>query len=110
VRLGSHKQLVLNLWFSLLAYCLANCLLSVVVGEFSKLLVVLLVGGLLLFAIIHSSQLRRIAAAVLRSILLFVFALVVHRCFTWVTPVDVDASDEPSLSPLFQRPPPNLSF
>lgn len=110
VRLSPYKQLLLNVWFCLLAYCLTNCLLSIVVGDIGKLLVVLLVGGLLLFVVIHSSHLRRIAAAIIRSILLFVVAPVVHRSFTWVTPVEVDASEESSHSPLFQRPPPILSF
>ena len=108
MKINAYKQLLLNLWFYLLAYCLANCLLSVAIGELSKVLIILGVGGLLLFVVIHSSALRRIAVEVLRAIFLCVFALAIERGIPRIRRVDPDLAEEPSLSPLFQRPPPIL--
>jgi hypothetical protein len=108
VKINAYKQLLLNVWFALLAYCLANCLLSIAIGELSRVLIVLGVGALLLFVVIQSSALRRIAVEVLRAIFLCVFALAIKRSIPKIRRVDPDLAGEPSLSPLFQRPPPML--
>ena len=104
-----HIRVFLNVAYFLLVFCVAD-LRPLVIGGFFKLIASLLLACLLAFVVVHSPSLSKILAACLRVLPITLFGLVADR--RWVRRLrrTLVFQDEPSLSPLFQRPPPIFSL
>ena len=107
----NHRYLraFLNAASCLLVYCLSYPP-AFLVGEFSKLLAFLVFAGLLMFVVVNSAEIRRVAVAFFEALRLPLFSLVVDRGSIQRSPIAPAIPKKPSLSPLFQRPPPVFSF
>ncbi len=104
-----HIRVFLNVAYFLLVFCVAD-LRPLVMGGFFKLIASLMLACLLAFVVVHSPNLSKLLAACLRALPITLFRLAIDRRWVgrshWTTTVQ----NEPSLSPLFQRPPPIFSL
>lgn len=80
------------------------------IGNFFKLVVSLLFAYLLAFVAVHSANICRLLVALLSGLTTDFFPWSVARRWTQRLQTTIAVSNEPSLSPLFQRPPPILSL
>jgi hypothetical protein len=104
-----HSQMFLNVGYYLLIFCVAD-FRPLVVGGFFKLVTALLLAYLLAFVVIHSPNIYKLVAASFRFLPISFFPLVLARRLLQLSQTDVVVPNEPSLSSLFQRPPPIFSL
>jgi hypothetical protein len=83
---------------------------SLVVRGFGKLLVVLTFASLLVFVVVHSAEVHRVAVAFCEALRVPLFSLAVDPRSVERTLMDAAVPKKPDLSPLFQRPPPASSL
>ena len=103
-----HSQIFLNVAYCLLIFCVAD-FRPLLIGGFFKLVTSLVLACLLTFIVVHSANIWSLLVASLHALPI---------CFTpWIinsrwqrAPTTIAVPSEPSLSALFQRPPPVLSF
>jgi len=79
----------------------------VVIGFF-KLVASLALACLLAFVVVHSANIRRLLIACLRALTFYFFPLALESSMGIATTDSHRRFNEPSLRPLFQRPPPFL--
>lgn len=92
------------------AYCLLILGVAefrpIVMGGFFKLITSIVLAYLLAFVLVHRTNIFKILAAGLKLSPMPAFSFVVNRRWAGRTPKAIAVPDPPSLSPLFQRPPP----
>lgn len=103
--MGRYSQIFLNLAYCLLIFCVAD-FRPLVIGGFFKLVVSLVLACLLAFVIVHSPNIGRLLASCLRALPVRFFPSVVDRRWEERSQTNIVVPNEPSLAPLFQRPPP----
>lgn len=81
-----------------------------VVVSLSKLVASLVLACLLAFVVVHSVNICRLLTTCLRPLPVCFFPLTVESSIRRSTADDYLSFTEPSLRPLFQRPPPVLSL
>lgn len=100
--------------FLTVAYCLlilgAAEFRPVVIGGFFKLIASIVLAYLLAFVLVHRTNIFKILAAGLKVSRMSGFSLVVNRRLAGRSKTTIAVPDPPSLSPLFQRPPPIFSL
>jgi len=106
---GRHSPAFLNVASCLLVYCLVSFQPTILVGGFNKLLVSLGLGFLLAFVVTHPRETFKLVAACLQKVPAGLAPLVADRQWKERSPTSCRAPNEPSLTSLFQRPPPVLS-
>jgi hypothetical protein len=104
-----YHQMLLNVAYCVLVFCLAD-LRPLVIGGLFKLLASLALACILAFVVVHSPNIAKLAAACLRAIPVSLFPLIVDRRWLKRSRTSLVVLNEPSLSPLFQRPPPIFSW
>ena len=103
-----HSQVFLNVAYCLLIFCVAD-FRPLLIGGFFKLVTSLVLACLLTFIVVHSANIWNLLIASLHAL---------PVCFTpWAidrrwqrAPTTIAVPNEPSLSAVFQRPPPILSL
>jgi len=102
-------QIFLNIAYCLLVFCVAD-FRPLVIGGFFKLVASLVLAYLLAFVIVQRANIYKLVGACLRAIPMPPVPLLVDRRWVkrWQTTIVVP--NGPSLSPLFQRPPPTFSL
>jgi hypothetical protein len=100
-----YGQIFLNVAFCLLIFCVAE-FRPVVIGGFFRLITSLVLAYLLAFVLVHPTNLFKILAASLPASRISGFPLVVDRRRVGRSQTTTTVPDAPSLSPVFQRPPP----
>jgi hypothetical protein len=102
-----YRQLFLSL-SCLLVICLTD-IRPLLIGGLLKLLVFLLLAYLFLFAVVNSSSIGRVIATCWRVLPVLLFAFSEDR---WIDPssAGLPIPHQPSLAPLFERPPPAFSL
>jgi hypothetical protein len=106
--MGNHHygRIFLNVSYYALLVCVLHIRPSLVAGGFGKLLAFLVFFGLLLFVAVHSGEIRRVAVVFFKPLKLPLFSLAVDPSSIARLLTAVALPSKPSLSPLFQRPPP----
>jgi hypothetical protein len=107
--MGRYSQILLNFAYCLLVFCVADFRPLVIAGFF-KLVVSLVLACLLAFVIVHSPNIGKLLASCLRALPVRFFPSVVDRQWEERSQTNILVSNEPSLAPLFQRPPPLFSL
>ena len=110
MKLRPYARVFLNVASYLLVCGLVNDHSSFVVRGFGKLLVFLVFASLLMFVVVHSAEIRRVAVAFFEALRLPLFSLVVDSGSVERPPTDMAVPNKPFLPSLFQRPPPIFSF
>jgi hypothetical protein len=82
----------------------------VVIGGFSKLITSIVLAYLLAFVLVHRTKIFKILASGLQASRIFRLPLLVRRRQIGRSQTTITVPDAPSLSPLFQRPPPIFSL
>jgi hypothetical protein len=104
-----HSHVFLNV-----AYCLVICCVAdfhpLVIGGFFKLVTSLVLACLLAFVVVHSANIWRLLEASVRALPVCFFQLAFDRRWAERAQTTIAAPNKPSLSSLFQRPPPILSL
>lgn len=104
-----HSQILLNIVYGLFIFCVAHSR-PPLMGSLCKLVAALLLTCLLAFVVVHSGNLCKLVIACLHALPARFFLLAMD--WQWndrsLTPIPIP--NRPSLSPLFQRPPPVLSL
>jgi hypothetical protein len=103
------SQILLNFACCLLIFCVAD-LRPVVIGGLFKLAGSLALACLLAFVIVHSPNVGKLLASCLRTLPVRYFPSVVDRRWEDQSQTNIVVPNEPSLAPLFQRPPPIFSL
>jgi hypothetical protein len=103
-----NRQLFLNIFFSLLIFCVVE-LCPLIVGGFFKLIAFLAFASLLVFVVVHSANLRAVLATCLRRLSNSFRAPDVGLRWMRQFASGLILPSEPNLAVLFQRPPP-VSF
>src|SRR5580698_7447711 len=100
-----YSQTFLNVAHYLLVFCVLD-FRPLLIGGLFKLIASLVFACLLAFVVIHSANILRFITARLRVLPISLLPLVIHR--RWFEPwhTTIIVKNEPSLAPLFQRPPP----
>jgi hypothetical protein len=106
----SYAQALRNLGWHLLAYSPLYTCPSLFVGGFGKVVAFLVFLSLLTFVVLHSAEIRRVAIAVFEALRLPLLALVVKSSPLERRQTFTALPGMPSLSSLFQRPPPIFSI
>ncbi len=106
-RMGRYRQsqILSNVAYCLLIFCVAD-FRSLVIGGLFKLVASLVLACLLAFVVIHSANIWRLLIACLHSLPVCFLPLAVDRRWAEQSQTTIAVPNEPSLSPLFQRPPP----
>ncbi len=104
-----YTRALLNVAFYLVVYCL-NYPPSFLAGDLSKLLTLLVFASLLMFVVVNSAEMRRVAVAFFEALRLPLVSLIADRGSVARSQMALAVPKKPSLSPLFQRPPPAFSF
>jgi hypothetical protein len=104
-----YSQVFLNVACCLLVFCVSD-LRPLVLGGLFKLIASLALVCLLAFVVVHSANISELVAACFRALPVSLFPIVVERRWARRPPATIVVPDEPSLSPLFQRPPPIFSL
>jgi hypothetical protein len=110
-RMGRYRrsQIFLSVAYSLLIFCVAD-FRPLVIGGFFKLVTALVLAYLLAFVVVHSANICKLVAACLKALPISLFPVVVDRRWLEWPRSTIAVLNEPSLSPLFQRPPPIFSL
>jgi hypothetical protein len=103
------SQILLNVAYCLLIFCVVD-FRPLVIGGFFKLVASLALAWLLAFVVVHSGNIRRLLIACLDALPVCFFPFAVNRRWAERSQTTIVVPNEPSLSPLFQRPPPILSL
>lgn len=82
----------------------------IVIGAFFKLIASIVLAYLLSFVLVHRTNIFKILAAGLKVSRLSGLSVVVNRRWAEGSQTTIAVPDPPSLSPLFQRPPPIFSL
>lgn len=90
--------------------CLVAGLRTPFVIGFFKLVASLVLACLLAFVVVHSVNICRLLIAYFRALPVGFFELAVESSIGRAIPENYRCFNEPSLRPLFQRPPPFLSL
>jgi hypothetical protein len=104
-----YSQMLFNAAYYLLALFVLNPRPLLIVGLF-KLTAFLVLACLLAFVVVHSANICRMVIACLHALPVCFFPLAVDRRWAERSQTTIAVPNEPSLSPLFQRPPPILSL
>lgn len=100
--------------FLTVAYCLLIIGVAefrpLVIGGFLKLIASIALAYLLAFVFVHQTNIFKILAAGLEVSRISGFSVVVNRRWAGRSHTTIPVPDPPSLSPLFQRPPPIFSL
>jgi hypothetical protein len=104
-----HNQIFFTFACLVIVRCVADLRL-LLIGNLFKLVVSLLLACLLAFVVVDSANIWRLLAAFLSGLTTDFFPWSVARRWTQPSQTTIAVSSEPSLSPLFQRPPPALSL
>jgi len=104
-----YSQIIVNAVYSLLVFCVLDVRPLLLVGFF-KLVAALVLACMLAFVVVHSSNICRLITACLGVLPVSYFPLAVDRRGVEQSQTTVAIPNEPSLSPLFQRPPPILAL
>ncbi len=99
---------ILNIAYYLLVFCLLDARPLLIVGLF-KLVASLALACLLAFVVVHSADICRLITACLRALPLSYFPLAVDWRWAERSHTAIADLNQPSLAPLFQRPPPIFS-
>ena len=105
----SRSHIFVNVAY-LLLFCFVAEFGPLVVGGFFKLVASLMLACLLAFVVVQSANVYRLLTACLHARRVSLLPLVVDRRWVERSQTTVAVPDEPSLSPLFQRPPPVFSL
>jgi hypothetical protein len=105
----SCSQVFVNVACFLL-FCFMAEFGPLVVGGFFKLVASLAFACLLAFVVVQSANICRLLIACLHARPVSLVPLAVDQRSVGRSQTTVAVPDEPSLSPLFQRPPPVFSF
>lgn len=98
----------LSVAYCLLIFCVAD-FRPVLIGGFFKLVTSVVLACLLTFIVVHSANIWRLLIASLHAIPVCFAPWAIDR--RWQrAPTTIAVTNEPSLSALFQRPPPILSL
>jgi hypothetical protein len=108
-RMGRYHEIFLNVAYCLLVFCVAD-LRPLLIGGLFKLIASLLLACLLAFVVVHSANICRLVTACFQVFPINRFRLPVDRRWAGRSQSTAVIANEPSLSPLFQRPPPIFSF
>jgi hypothetical protein len=82
----------------------------IVIGGFFKLITSIVLAYLLAFVLVRRTNILAILATGLKLSQIFGFVLIVNRRWAERSETTIAIPDPPSLSPLFQRPPPIFSL
>ncbi len=104
-----YSRLVFNAVHCFMVICVLDVRPILIVGLL-KLVSALLLACLLAFVVVHSSNICRLITACLGVLSVSYFPLVVDQRWVEQSHSTIAVLSEPSLSPLFQRPPPVLSL
>ena len=104
-----YGEILLNAAYYLLVLCVVG-VRPLLIGSVFKLIASLALGCLLAFVAVHSANIRRLVIACLHSLPVSYFPLAVDRRWAERSQTPAAVPNEPSLSPLFQRPPPIFSL
>jgi hypothetical protein len=104
-----YSQMFFNAAYYLLALFVLDPRPLLIVGLF-KLIAFLVLACLLAFVVVHSANICRLVIACLHALPVSFFPLAVDRRWAERSQTTIAVPNEPSLSPLFQRPPPILSL
>jgi hypothetical protein len=103
-----HNQIFLYVAYCLLIFCVAD-LRPLLIGGFFKLMAFLVLACLLTFIVVHSANIWSLLIASLHALPVCVFPWAIDS--RWErSQTTIAVPNEPSLSVLFQRPPPILSL
>lgn len=106
-----YTRAFLNVAYCQLVCCLVNYHPALLVRGFGKLLVVLVFASLLMFVVVHSGEVHRVAVALCEALRIPLFSLAVDPGAMDRSLTDTAFPKKPDhLSPLFQRPPPISSL
>lgn len=103
------SQILLNVACWLL-FCFVADFRPLVIGGFFKLVASLTLACLLAFVVVQSANICRLLIACLHALLVCFFPLAVDRRWAERLQTTIVVPNGPSLSPLFQRPPPIFSL
>jgi hypothetical protein len=104
-----HIQAFFNAAYCLFGLFVLDLRPLLIVGLF-KLIAFVVLSCLLAFVVVHSANICRFVIASLRALPVSFFSLRVDRRWTERSQAAIGVPNEPSLSLLFQRPPPTLSL
>jgi hypothetical protein len=104
-----HSLILLNVVCGVLLGLAANLGPTVVIGFF-RVVASLALACLLAFVVLHSLTIGRLLIACLQALLVCFFPLAVGAPMGRASKDPYHKFNEPSLRPLFQRPPPFLSL
>jgi hypothetical protein len=107
--MGRYRETFLNVVYCLLISCVAD-FRPLVIGGLCKLIASLLLACLLAFVVVHSAHICRLVTACFEVFPFKRFPLAVDRRWVGRSRATTVMPNEPSLSPLFQRPPPICSL
>jgi hypothetical protein len=109
--MGQYRrgQIFWNAAYCVLVFCTVN-FRPLLLGGVFKLMVSVALACLLAFVVVHSANIYRALAAGLHALPASYFPLTVDRRWAEEFQTTVMVPNEPSLSPLFQRPPPLFSL
>lgn len=102
-------QTFLNVAYCLLVFCVAG-FRPLVIGGFFKLVASLVLACLLAFVVVHTPNICKLVAACFRLFPTPFCPLVVDRRWAGRPQTNIAVAYEPTLPPLFQRPPPIFSL
>ena len=105
----SCSQIFVNVAY-LLLFCFVAEFCPLVVGGFFKLVASLAFACLLAFIVVQSANICRLLTACLHARPVSLLPLAVDQRSVGRSQTTVAVPDEPSLPPLFQRPPPYSRF
>ena len=104
----SRSQVFLNI-----AYCLLICWVAdfrpLLAGAFLKLVASVAFACLLAFVVVHSANVCKLVISCLQVLSEPLFSFAFDRRWSDGTQITILVPDQPSLSALFQRPPPFLA-
>ena len=104
-----YSQMFLNVAHCFIVFCVAD-FRPLVIGGFFKLIASPALACLLAFVVVHSAGIRKLVVACFHALPVSLFPFVVEQRWVRRSQVMIVAPNEPSLSPLFQRPPPIFSL
>jgi hypothetical protein len=102
------SQVFLNIAYGLFIFLVTESR-PLLAGGFFKLIACVALACLLAFVVVHSANICKLVIARLHALPRSLFPLAVARRWTDGPQTTIIAPGEPSLSPLFQRPPPFLA-
>jgi hypothetical protein len=109
MRRDRFSQIFLNVAYYLLISCVAE-FRPLIIGGFFKVVASLVLGCLLVFVVVHSPDIYKLVTDCLRPLAIPLFSLVVDPRWADRSQTNIVVTNEPSLSHLFQRPPPIFSL